>query len=269
MFSIRSHLPISATVSIPAKESQSILTISGGRKIETAQEKEGLLVFLGIKSVGDYTINILDQNAPRVITGKKPYDILFLNEETKQDFDKRKTAFIFPGVNKSYLQSSNNDVATAAAISIVATETKTILPEDLIPGKYRKIYLSGDGSAGQSLLKCGDEILSLGDIADRIVQHNLDVIDDFRLTSCHSANTTKHNDFSPAELEKSSNISNGWLASALFGQKRSLAEHVYAEFEERGINVSMSAYYGAGIFLCSRAWQTNNASTLHNSACNT
>ncbi len=50
MFSIRSQLPISASVSIPAEQSQSISTIPGGRKIETVPEKEGLLVFLGTKS---------------------------------------------------------------------------------------------------------------------------------------------------------------------------------------------------------------------------
>ncbi|ELY0745177.1 secretion protein EspS, partial [Escherichia coli] len=47
---------------------------------------------------------------------------------------------------------------------------------------------------------------------------------------------------------KSANMNNGWLARALFGQKRSLAEHVYAEFERRGINVSISGYHGTGVF---------------------
>ncbi|EHU61948.1 T3SS effector EspS domain protein [Escherichia coli DEC2E] len=54
---------------------------------------------------------------------------------------------------------------------------KTILPDDLTPGKYNKIYLSGHGSAGLPLLKCGDEFLSPSDIVDRIVQHNLHEID--------------------------------------------------------------------------------------------
>lgn len=44
-------------------------------------------------------------------------------------------------------------------------------------------------------------------------------------------------------------MNNGWLARALFGQKRSLAEHVYAEFERRGINVSISGYHGTGVFM--------------------
>lgn len=70
MFSIRSQLPISASVSIPAEQSQSISTIPGGRKIETVPEKEGLLVFLGTKSVGEYALNILGQNVSRVTTGK-------------------------------------------------------------------------------------------------------------------------------------------------------------------------------------------------------
>ncbi|CTT38933.1 secretion protein EspS, partial [Shigella boydii] len=116
MFSIRSQLPISASVSIPAEQSQSISTIPGGRKIETVPEKEGLLVFLGTKSVGEYALNILGQNVSRVTTGKKPYDILFLHEATKQDFDKKKTEFTFPGANRSYLQSSNTDVAAAAGL---------------------------------------------------------------------------------------------------------------------------------------------------------
>ncbi|EEQ4773604.1 secretion protein EspS, partial [Escherichia coli] len=129
-----------------------------------------------------------------------------------------------------------------------ATEIKTILPDDLTPGKYNKIYLSGHGSAGLPLLKCGDEFLSPADIVDRIVQHNLHEIDDIRLTSCNSANIIKNKDFSPDEIDKSSNINNGWLARTLFGQKKSLAEHVYAEFESRGINVSISGYHGIGVF---------------------
>ncbi|WDC22948.1 secretion protein EspS [Escherichia albertii] len=248
MFSIRSLLPISASVSVPAKQSQSIPTTLAGRTIKKAQEKEGLLVFLGMKSVNEYTLNILGQNVSRVTTGKKPYDLLFLNDATKQDFDKRKMEFTYPGANKSHLQSSNSDVVAAAAISIAATEMKTILPNDLTPGKYNKIYLSGDGSAGLPLLKCGDEILSPADIVDRITQHNLHEIDDIRLTSCHSANITKNNDFSPDEIEKSANLNNGWLARVLFGQKKSLAEHLCAEFASRGMSVSISGYYGAGVF---------------------
>ncbi|MED9849735.1 secretion protein EspS [Escherichia coli] len=248
MFSIRSLLPISASVSVPAKQSQSIPTTLAGRTIEKTQEKEGLLVFLGMKSVNEYTLNILGQNVSRVTTGKKPYDLLFLNDATKQDFDKRKREFTYPGANKSHLQSSNSDVVAAAAISIAATEMKTILPNDLTLGKYNKIYLSGDGSAGLPLLKCGDEILSPADIVDRITQHNLHEIDDIRLTSCHSANITKNNDFSPDEIEKSANLNNGWLARVLFGQKKSLAEHVCAEFASRGMSVSISGYYGAGVF---------------------
>ncbi|MCS6605249.1 hypothetical protein NYV55_25890 [Escherichia coli] len=46
--------------------------------------------------------------------------------------------FTYPGANKSHLQSSNSDVVAAAAISITATEMKTILPDDLTPGKYKK-----------------------------------------------------------------------------------------------------------------------------------
>ncbi|EJT5713052.1 secretion protein EspS, partial [Escherichia coli] len=153
-----------------------------------------------------------------------------------------------PGANKSHLQSSNSDVVAAAAISITATEMKTILPDDLIPGKYKKIYLSGEGSAGQPLLKCGDEFLSPADIVDRIVKYNLHEIDDIRLTSCNSANIIKNKDFSPDEIDKPSNVNNGWLARTLFGKKKSLAEHVYAEFERRGINVSISGYHGTGVF---------------------
>ncbi|HAY0341039.1 TPA: secretion protein EspS [Escherichia coli] len=248
MFSIRSLLPISASVSVPAKQSQSIPTTLAGRTIEKAQEKEGLLVFLGMKSVNEYTLNILGQNVSRVTTGKKPYDLLFLNDATKQDFDKRKMEFTYPGANKTHLQSSNSDVVAAAAISIAATEMKTILPNDLTPRKYNKIYLSGDGSAGLPILKCGDEFLSPADIVDRITQHNLHEINDIRLTSCHSANITKNNDFSPDEIEKSANLNNGWLARVLFGQKKSLAEHVCAEFASRGMDVSISGYYGAGVF---------------------
>lgn len=248
MFSIRSQLPISASVSIPAEQSQSISTIPGGRKIETVPEKEGLLVFLGTKSVGEYALNILGQNIPRTMTGKKTYDILFLNETTKNDFDKKKTEFTFPGANRSHLQSSNTGVAVDAGINFTVMEMKSMLPKDLTPGRYDKIYLIGDGSAGLPLLKCGDEFLSPTDIVNRLVEHNLHEVEDIRLTSCHSANITKNNDFSPEEIEKSTKSSSGWLASALFGQKRSLAEHVYAEFERRGINVSISGYHGTGVF---------------------
>lgn len=123
-----------------------------------------------------------------------------------------------------------------------------MLPKDLTPGRYDKIYLIGNGSAGLPLLKCGDEFLSPADIVDRIAEHNLHGIGDIRLTSCYSANITKPQDFSPEEIEKSTKSNSGWLASALFGQKRSLAEHVYAEFESRGINVSISGYHGTGVF---------------------
>ncbi len=86
-----------------------------------------------MKSVNEYTFNILGQNISRVTTGKKPYDLLFLNNATKQDFDKRKMEFTYPGANKKHLQSSNSDVVAAAAISIAAIEMKTILPDDLTP----------------------------------------------------------------------------------------------------------------------------------------
>lgn len=182
------------------------------------------------------------------MTGKKPYDILFLNEDTKKDFEQSRVNFICSGVDRNLLQSNDNDVAVDVAASITAAEMRTILPEDLTQGKYRKIYLLGDGTAGRPVLKCGDEFLSPADIVDRIVQHNLHEIDDIRLTSCNSANIIKNKDFSPDEIDKSSNINNGWLARTLFGQKKSLAEHVYAEFESRGINVSISGYHGTGVF---------------------
>ncbi|EHW09087.1 T3SS effector protein EspS [Escherichia coli DEC8C] len=51
--------------------------------------------------------------------------------------------FTYPGANKSHLQSSNSDVVAAAAISITATEMKTILPDDLTPGKYTKFICLG------------------------------------------------------------------------------------------------------------------------------
>ncbi|HEB1803505.1 TPA: secretion protein EspS [Escherichia albertii] len=248
MFSIRSQVPISASVSIPAGQSQSSATTTGERKIETAPEKEGLLVFLGEKGVGNYTMNILGQNVPRATTGKKTYDILFLNETTKNDFDKKKAEFIFPGADRRYLQLPDPDVAAATAISLSAMEMKTILPKDLTREKYGKIYLLGDGTAGRAALKCGDDILSPEDIVDRIAEHSLHEIGNIRLTSCHSANITKPQDFSPEEIEKSTKSNSGWLASALFGQKRSLAEHVYAEFESRGINVSIFGYHGTGVF---------------------
>lgn len=66
-----------------------------------------------------------------------------------------------------------------------------MLPKDLTPGRYDKIYLIGNGSAGLPLLKCGDEFLSPADIVDRIAEHNLHGIGDIRLTSCYSANITK------------------------------------------------------------------------------
>ncbi|HBN1934153.1 TPA: secretion protein EspS [Escherichia coli] len=248
MFSIRSQLPINASVSVPTNQSQSISTILGGRAIEKMEESEGLLVFLGKKNVGEYALNIIGQNVPRVITGKKSYDILFLNDATKQEFDRKKTEFITPGANKSHLQSSDSDVVATVAISIAATEMKTLLPGDITPGKYKKIYLSGDGSAGLPLLQCGNDFLSPVDIVDRMTQHNLHEIGDIRLTSCHSADITKNKDFSPGEIDKSANIRNGWLAKALFGQKKSLAEHVCAEFESRGIDVSISGYHGTGVF---------------------
>ena len=70
MFSIRSLLPINASVSVPTNQSQSIPTTLAGRTIEKAQEKEGLIVFLGMKPVNEYTLNILGQNVSRVTTGK-------------------------------------------------------------------------------------------------------------------------------------------------------------------------------------------------------
>ncbi|EFB3655322.1 secretion protein EspS [Escherichia coli] len=248
MFSIRSQVPISANVSIPAGQSQSTATTTGERKIETTSEKEGLLVFLGEKGVGNYSLNILGQNISRTMTGKKPYDILFLNEDTKKDFEQSRANFICSGVDRKLLQSNNIGVAVDVAASITAAETRTMLPEDLTQGKYSKIYLLGDGTAGRPVLKCGDEFLSPTDIVNRIAEHNLHKIEDIRLTSCHSANITTPLDFSPEEIEKSTKSSSGWLASALFGPRRSLAEHVYAEFESRGINVSVSGYHGAGVF---------------------
>ena len=80
------------------------------------------------------------------MTGKKPYDILFLNEDTKKDFEQSRVNFICSGVDRNLLQSNDNDVAVDVAASITAAEMRTILPEDLTQGKYRKIYLLGDTS---------------------------------------------------------------------------------------------------------------------------
>lgn len=171
-----------------------------------------------------------------------------MNEDTKKDFEQSRVNFICSGVDRNLLQSNDNDVAVDVAASITAAEMRTILPEDLTQGKYRKIYLLGDGTAGRPVLKCGDEFLSPTNIVNRLVEHNLHEVEDIRLISCHSANITKPQDFSPEEIEKSTKTSSGWLASALFGPKRSLAEHVYAEFESRGISVSVSGYHGTGVF---------------------
>ncbi|GDD62283.1 T3SS secreted effector OspB [Escherichia coli] len=61
MFSIRSLLPISASVSVPTKQSQSIATILGGRTIEKMEESEGLLVFLGKKTLVNMLLILLDK----------------------------------------------------------------------------------------------------------------------------------------------------------------------------------------------------------------
>lgn len=248
MFSTKGYLPISASVSVPAENHSNTLGILGKRTIETTPEKKGLLVFLGEKSVGQQTLNIIGQNICRAITGKPLYDLLFLKKDTRDDFQEKKMEYIYPDINKEHLKSSDQDVAVTAAAHIVITEMNVLLPENLTPGDYRKIYIPGIGLSGLPVLQCGDEMLSPSNIVNRLHENNLHKIKDIRLTSCHSADIYANKDFSPEEIKKALTPNSGWLARAIFGEQCSLATKVYKEFECRGIDVSVSGYNGKGVF---------------------
>lgn len=96
MFSIRSQLPISASVSIPAEQSQSISTqFPEGENRDSARERRIACVFRN-KTVGEYALNILGQNVSRVTTGKNLMIYYSCTKLQNKILIKRKQSLPFP-----------------------------------------------------------------------------------------------------------------------------------------------------------------------------
>ena len=67
----------------------SVLSVSS--ETTHPQDKKWLMVFLGKDGVVEQALNILDQQIPRARKGKEPYDIIFMNQSVKADYEKSAT----------------------------------------------------------------------------------------------------------------------------------------------------------------------------------
>ncbi len=92
----------------------SVLSVSS--ETTPPQNKEGLMVFLGKDGVGEQALNILGQQIPRTLKGKAPYDILFMSQSVKADYEKKAQQYVVDSLSDADLKSKNVNVAIGAAV---------------------------------------------------------------------------------------------------------------------------------------------------------
>ncbi len=210
---------------------------SDSSEITSPQDKKGLMVFLGKENVGEQTLNIIGQQIPRTLKGKEPYDILFLNQSVKTDYEKRAQKYIVDNLNDTDLKSKDVNIAIGAAIKTTYKNNRLLTPEECNVNLYKKVYILGHGSAGDNHITCGSEYLGHSEVISRMESAGLLGLKDIRLLPCYSADAQKITSASPFR----SNVGEG---------RKSLLEYTANELTNRGYaGIKVVAYNGAGVFI--------------------
>ncbi|EHW5945965.1 hypothetical protein [Escherichia coli] len=200
------------------------------------QDKKGVMVFLGKEGVGEQALNILGQQIPRTLKGKEPYDILFISQSTKADYEKKAQQYVIDSLSDADLKSKDVNVAIGAAVKTAYKNNRLLTPEEFNVDSYKKVYILGHGSAGDNHITCGSEYLGHREIISRMESVGLLGMRDIRLLPCYSADAQKITSTSPFR----SNAEGGM----------SLLEYTANELTDRGYtDIKVVAYNGAGVFV--------------------
>ncbi|WP_188009296.1 OspB protein [Grimontia hollisae] len=219
--------------------------------IKNCVQKEGAILVIAKSGISEEdAIGITGQQVPRVVTDKPVRDIIFLNKEAFDGYEK--TCKKLREMELSLQDKSFNN-ALSAILKYSALKQKALLIEDADISSYRKLYISGHGNAGVGCLGSGSQLFSVPEIVDALQTSGiLEQIKDIRLTSCGSADKRKPTSFSKEHIENARKES-GTLEKILSGEKHSLAEHVSQEIWSRGFtDVHVSGYHGNGVFVSSK-----------------
>ncbi|HFK4695235.1 TPA: hypothetical protein ACG0PI_004777, partial [Escherichia coli] len=118
----------------------SVLSVSS--ETTPPQDKKGLMVFLGKDGVGEQALNILGQQIPRTLKGKAPYDILFMSQSVKVDYEKKAQQYVVDSLSDADLKSKNVNVAIGAAVKTTYKNNRLLTPEELDINSYKKSLYS-------------------------------------------------------------------------------------------------------------------------------
>lgn len=221
--------------------SSSVKTVRSATK-----EKSGLMFVLGEKNISRDKLNLLAQQIPRIITGKPAYPVLFLHEKAKVEFESS---------IQSYKESigtckgeSADDIVTQS-LFIAARDQKNLSMTDVDLKSFRKIYITGHGTAAADYILSGDSKITITEIVDCLEQNKiLNSINDLRFTCCDSADRRKVDHLSKEGINIS-NRDSGPLESLFLGDPKSLIEKISSEIWDRGYtDVKVSGYHAKGVF---------------------
>lgn len=213
-------------------------------------QKSGMLLVTGEKGFNESVcLNMLGQQIPRVFSGKPLYPSVFLTQAAVSEFEK---AIENPYKSMSGdidLQKYDNDHNCGTAVGIVAQQQENLTLGEVTLGEFRKVYITGHGSAGIDALVSGGSVYTAKELVDILVAHNiLDQIKDIRLVGCYSADKRRPASFNPEDIEKA-NRDAGFFEKMLLGARTSFMEKVADEIWRRGYtDVKVSGYHGAGVF---------------------
>lgn len=180
-------------------------------------EKVGAILVLGKDNISRDSINLLGQQVPRVLSGKTPYPVMFLNENAKNEFKSSITSLC-------KITSSNNcestDEVVGKALVTAAKSQINLSMEDAKLESFRKIYITGHGSSGMPYIYSGDSKFSIKDIVDLLEKNKiLDNIKDIRLTCCNSADKREIRNLSQESIELA-NRDSSFLENLVYGEKK-------------------------------------------------
>ncbi|EOX8527983.1 hypothetical protein [Salmonella bongori] len=213
-------------------------------------QKSGMLLVTGEKGFNESVcLNMLGQQIPRVFSGKPLYPSVFLTQAAVSEFEK---AIENPYKSMSGdidLEKYDNDHNCGTAVGIVAQQQENLTLGEVTLGEFRKVYITGHGSAGIDALGSGGSVYTAKELVDILVAHNiLDQIKDIRLVSCYSADKRRPASFTQEDIEKA-NRPPGFFEKMLLGARTSFMEKVADEIWRRGYtDVKVSGYHGAGVF---------------------
>ncbi|EGQ8084579.1 OspB protein [Vibrio parahaemolyticus] len=213
-------------------------------------KKGGVILVLGKKNISRDNIHLLGQQIPRIIRGKSPYPMLFLNEEAKNEF--KQSIDSLRKASDSIKGKSTDAIVGRALISAAKNQTDFSMANVQLE-LYRKIYITGHGSAGISHIYSGDSKFTVLEIVDLLENHGiLDKIKDVRITCCNSADKREVKDLSQESVELA-NRSSSFIENLFYGEQKSLIEKLSSEIWDRGYtDVRISGYHGKGVFYNSK-----------------